>query len=347
MSCEVNEKKKKLGFFRSILGIKREGKHNSYNGEVSNQKEETLMEIDNIELSVPNSEKRKSMKRTSSWFSPKEKKKSSNAEDEPKLSSFDASIINDEKPPIHVTCYDELPKNLQKVLKQSKISKEEADANFIIIIHVLHYLYKVNFTQIELEDKEEINFTSVPPPKTTSCRPILDINLLLNEGNPKEIFKIINEEGKGGFGTVHRAYYRGDEKNSVAIKIKNSTSEKERKYHTAEISYLKFCNTPKPHPNIVKYIDCFKNSNELWLIMEYMEGGTLYQAIKCFSFSERQIAYLTKEILTGLAFLHSENLVHRDLKSANIMMTIEGGVKLSQKKKDYLNFYIKSYSLNS
>lgn len=195
MSCEVpNEKKKKLGFFRSILGIKREGKHNSYNGEVSNQKEETLMEIDNIELSVPNSEKRKSMKRTSSWFSPKEKKKSSNAEDEPKLSSFDASIINDEKPPIHVTCYDvnienifigifsfyfktkELPKNLQKVLKQSKISKEEADANFIIIIHVLHYLYKVNFTQIELEDKEEINFTSVPPPKTTSCRPILDIS---------------------------------------------------------------------------------------------------------------------------------------------------------------------------
>lgn len=45
----------------------------------------------------------------------------------------------------------------------------------------------------------------------------------------------------------------------------NSTSEKERKYHTAEISYLKFCNMPKPHPNIVKYIDCFKNSNELWV----------------------------------------------------------------------------------
>jgi len=59
-----------------------------------------------------------------------------------------------------------------------------------------------------------------------------------------------------------------------------------------------------------------------------MEGGTLNEAIKIHAFSERHIKYITKEILKGIAFLHSKNLVHRDIKSSNIMMTNQGNVKI-------------------
>ena len=76
--------------------------------------------------------------------------------------------------------------------------------------------------------------------------------------------------------------------------------------------------------------------------MEYLEGGTLDQAVKAFNFSEKQIAYVAREvgrfsevtlkffkILNGIKYLHSENLVHRDLKSANVMMSIKGEIKIS------------------
>ena len=76
--------------------------------------------------------------------------------------------------------------------------------------------------------------------------------------------------------------------------------------------------------------------------MEYLEGGTLEQAVKAYTFAENQISYVAREVetifdlqvyvfqvLRALAFLHSENLVHRDLKSGNIMLSTQGEIKIS------------------
>jgi len=59
-----------------------------------------------------------------------------------------------------------------------------------------------------------------------------------------------------------------------------------------------------------------------------MEGGTLTEALKGFNFEEKHIAFAAKEMLKGMRYLHGRNLVHRDLKSGNIMMTTQGDVKL-------------------
>jgi len=66
----------------------------------------------------------------------------------------------------------------------------------------------------------------------------------------------------------------------------------------------------------------------MWCIMEFLEGGTLDIAVKNFTFTERQVAYVAREMLQGIKYLHSENLAHRDLKSANVMMSIKGDVKI-------------------
>ena len=62
--------------------------------------------------------------------------------------------------------------------------------------------------------------------------------------------------------------------------------------------------------------------------MEYLEGGSLQQAVKSTTFKEIHIRYVAKRILQGLDFIHSKGFAHRDLKSANIMLSLEGDVKL-------------------
>jgi len=63
-------------------------------------------------------------------------------------------------------------------------------------------------------------------------------------------------------------------------------------------------------------------------VMEYMAGGTLTQAATETSFTEPQIAYVAKELLKALEFIHAKGCVHRDVKSDNCMMTTKGEVKL-------------------
>eukprot|EP01097_Dermamoeba_algensis_P009089 TRINITY_DN6277_c0_g1_i1.p1 TRINITY_DN6277_c0_g1~~TRINITY_DN6277_c0_g1_i1.p1 ORF type:complete len:232 (+),score=52.97 TRINITY_DN6277_c0_g1_i1:57-698(+) len=68
--------------------------------------------------------------------------------------------------------------------------------------------------------------------------------------------------------------------------------------------------------------------NELWLVEEYMEGGTLTQAARLYKFAENHIAYVAKAMLEALAYLHSHKIIHRDLKSSNVMLTTSAEVKL-------------------
>jgi len=114
------------------------------------------------------------------------------------------------------------------------------------------------------------------------------------------------------------------DKTIYALKVMPNIDSKERKFNIAEIDFLSFCN----HPNIVKFKEAYETQNSFWVVMEYMEGGTLDQAVKAYSFEESQIAYVIRDVLKAVEYLHSENLVHRDLKSGNIMLTIDGDIKL-------------------
>jgi len=134
----------------------------------------------------------------------------------------------------------------------------------------------------------------------------------------------LKEEGKGGFGRVYGGLKKPEERIKVAVKVMPHCSEKEKRFNAAEVGFLSFCD----HPSIVKYFCSFQLDHEIWAVMEFLEGGTLDQAVKAYNFEDKQIAYVAKEVLKGLKFLHSENLVHRDLKSQNVMMSIKGEIKM-------------------
>ncbi|NXP95082.1 PAK3 kinase, partial [Passerina amoena] len=69
---------------------------------------------------------------------------------------------------------------------------------------------------------------------------------------------------------------------------------------------------------------------ELWLVMEYMDGGTLSDIISKTCLSEDQMGAISRECLQGLDFLHSNHVIHRDVKSGNILLRTDGSVKLGQ-----------------
>lgn len=141
--------------------------------------------------------------------------------------------------------------------------------------------------------------------------------------NTKKLFKNIEFSGKGGFGRVFGAKDRTTKKH-VAIKKLPHVTEKDKRSNWCEIGFLATCK----HPNIVRFLDAWEVKDEVWIVMEFLEGGTLHEAIKVHQFCERHIAYIAREVLKALDFLHNNKFVHRDLKSANVMMSVDGEIKL-------------------
>jgi len=88
------------------------------------------------------------------------------------------------------------------------------------------------------------------------------------------------------------------------------------------------------HANIVNYIDSFLYKNELWVVMEYMEGGSLTDVVTANLMTEGQIAAVSRETVQGLQHLHKHGVIHRDIKSDNVLLSLTGDIKLST----YLDF---------
>lgn len=84
------------------------------------------------------------------------------------------------------------------------------------------------------------------------------------------------------------------------------------------------------HPNIISYYGSYLRRDKLWICMEYCGGGSLQDIYQVTGpLSELQIAYMCRETLMGLAYLHSMGKMHRDIKGANILLTESGDVKLA------------------
>lgn len=94
------------------------------------------------------------------------------------------------------------------------------------------------------------------------------------------------------------------------------------------------------HKNMVQHVESYIWKNDVWIVMEYMEGGSLTDIVTQIFMAEREIATVCLEVLTGLEYLHSKGIIHRDIKSDNILIGMQGQVKLCKS----LTHYNKSLS---
>ncbi|PMB69933.1 Serine/threonine-protein kinase shk2 [Beauveria bassiana] len=114
----------------------------------------------------------------------------------------------------------------------------------------------------------------------------------------------------------------------VAIKQMDLAHQPRKELIVNEIMVMK----DSRHKNIVNFLDAFLRNNnaELWVVMEFMEGGALTDVIDNNpSISEEQIATICHETCRGLQHLHRQHIIHRDIKSDNVLLDARGNVKIT------------------
>ncbi|XP_035812381.2 STE20-like serine/threonine-protein kinase isoform X3 [Amphiprion ocellaris] len=144
--------------------------------------------------------------------------------------------------------------------------------------------------------------------------------------NPEEIWEIIGELGDGAFGKVYKAQNKQNG-TLAAAKVIDTKTEDELEDYMVEIDILASCN----HHHIVKLLDAFYFEGKLWILIEFCAGGAVDAIMLELErpLTEPQIRVVCKQTLEALIYLHENKVIHRDLKAGNILLSLEGDVKLA------------------
>ena len=81
--------------------------------------------------------------------------------------------------------------------------------------------------------------------------------------------------------------------------------------------------------HVTRYHSSFTHESSLWIVMEYCSGGSCQDILKTSTFNEGQVAVVMRQLLLGLEYVHGLGKIHRDIKAANILLTMDGHVKLA------------------
>ena len=138
------------------------------------------------------------------------------------------------------------------------------------------------------------------------------------------MFGVVLKHSCSASGGVYTANQVGSNL-SVAIKQMDLDKQPKKDLIINEILVMR----ASRHPNIVNYIDSILYKNELWVVMEHMEGGSLTDVVTANLMSEGQIAAVSREICQGLDHLHGHGVIHRDIMSDNVLLGLNGDIKLS------------------
>ncbi|XP_042898261.2 serine/threonine-protein kinase PAK 2 [Parasteatoda tepidariorum] len=182
---------------------------------------------------------------------------------------------------------------------------------------------EVQYTERTVSNNNNV-FTKVKKKKITDEEVIERLRDIVSDDDPNKKYQKLEKIGQGASGTVYTAKEKSTSL-EVAIKQMNLANQPKKELIINEILVMR----EKKHPNIVNYLDSFLICDELWVIMEYLPGGSLTDVVTETCMDEGQIAAVCQEVLRALEFLHKNQVIHRDIKSDNVLLGMDGSVKLT------------------
>ncbi|KAH0610080.1 uncharacterized protein H6S33_012626 [Morchella sextelata] len=175
----------------------------------------------------------------------------------------------------------------------------------------------------------------------TEAQVMEKLRSVVSPGDPNQSYTKLKKVGQGASGSVYVAKINSSPASAMAASMLSSSGKNNAR---VAIKQMDLAHQPRKelivneilvmkesqHPNIVNFLDAFlKGNSELWVVMEYMEGGALTDVIEANTLEEDQIATICFETCKGLEHLHAQNIIHRDIKSDNVLLDAYGHVKIT------------------
>ncbi|XP_046877575.1 serine/threonine-protein kinase PAK 6-like isoform X1 [Hypomesus transpacificus] len=150
------------------------------------------------------------------------------------------------------------------------------------------------------------------------------LQMVVDKGDPRILLENFVKIGEGSTGVVCIAREKHSGR-QVAVKMMDLRKQQRRELLFNEVVIMR----DYRHQNVVEMYRSALVEEELWVIMEYLQGGALTNIVSETRLNEEQIATVCEAVLQALAYLHSQGVIHRDIKSDSILLTLDGRIKLS------------------
>jgi len=152
---------------------------------------------------------------------------------------------------------------------------------------------------------------------------------LVSSGNLLSKFTPEREIGRGSFGTVYSGWQRGT-KRAVAMKQQHLNNKTLKSQLVRELSIMQNLE----HCNVIHYIDSYIRKDDLWIVMDYVYGVNVediceYNYQEGYRMTWGIVATIMKGVVRGVDYIHGLNIIHRDIKGANILLGTNGDIKLA------------------
>ncbi|XP_048841948.1 serine/threonine-protein kinase PAK 5 isoform X2 [Brienomyrus brachyistius] len=163
-----------------------------------------------------------------------------------------------------------------------------------------------------------------PPSRVSHEQFRAALQLVVKPGDPREYLDNFIKIGEGSTGIVCIATEKHSGK-QVAVKKMDLRKQQRRELLFNEVVIMRDYH----HENVVDMYNSYLVGDELWVVMEFLEGGALTDIVTHTRMNEEQIATVCLSVLKALSYLHTQGVIHRDIKSDSILLTSDGRIKLS------------------